>query len=97
MLSYIRSRGIDTDNLNKTEKWMDAHKSEVADFMRSILNPWCEYERQQLHALRQAQQQQVPVAKDQHLLRKKRVPQGIKFSQKRRKKRRQKQVKGARN
>lgn len=87
MLSYIRSRGVDTDNINKTEKWMDAHQSEVADFMRSILRPWGEYERQQLHKQQQAHQQQVPVEKDKQLLKKKRVPQGIKFSKKRRKKR----------
>ena len=87
MLSYIRSQGVDTDNINKTEKWMDAHQSEVADFMRSILNPWGEYERQQLHKQQRVQRQQTPVVKDKQLLRKKRVPQGIKFSKKRRKRR----------
>lgn len=87
MLSYIQSQGVDTDNVNKTEKWMDAHQSEVASFMRTILSPWGEYERQQLHKRQQAQQQQSVVKKDKQLLRKKRVPQGIKFSKKRRKKR----------
>lgn len=87
MLSYIRSQGVDTDNINKTEKWMDDHQSEVADFMRSILNPWGEYERQQLHKQQRVQRQQTPVVKDKQLLRKKRVPQGIKFSKKRRKRR----------
>lgn len=87
MLSYIQSQGVDTDNVNKTEKWMDAHQSQVATFMRSILSPWGEYERQQLHKRQQATHQPVPVEKDRQLLRKKRVPQGIKFSKKRRKKR----------
>src|SRR5699024_8690651 len=54
MLSYIQSQGVDTDNVNKTEKWMDAHQSQVATFMRSILSPWGEYERQQLHKWQQA-------------------------------------------
>ena len=87
MLSYIQSQGVGTDNVNKTEKWMDAHQSQVATFMRSILSPWGEYERQQLHKRQQATHQPVPVEKDRQLLRKKRVPQGIKFSKKRRKKR----------
>lgn len=87
MLSYIQSQGVDIDNVNKTEKWMDAHQSQVATFMRSILSPWGEYERQQLHKRQRATRQPVPVEKDRQLLRKKRVPQGIKFSKKRRKKR----------
>ena len=66
---------------------MDAHQSQVATFMRSILSPWGEYERQQLHKRQQATHQPGPVEKDRQLLRKKRVPQGIKFSKKRRKKR----------
>ena len=66
---------------------MDAHQSEVATFMRSILSPWGEYERQQLHKRQQASQQQALVEKDRQLLRKKRAPQGIKFSKKRRKRR----------
>ncbi|MBD7894853.1 hypothetical protein H9564_03850 [Limosilactobacillus sp. Sa3CUN2] len=87
MLSYIQSQGVNTDDVKKTEKWMDAHQSEVATFMRSILSPWGEYERQQLHKRQQASQQQALVEKDRQLLRKKRAPQGIKFSKKRRKRR----------
>ncbi|MBB1062671.1 hypothetical protein [Limosilactobacillus fastidiosus] len=87
MLSYIQSQGVNIDDVKKTEKWMDTHQLEVATFMRSILNPWGEYERQQLQKRQQASQQQVPVEKDHQLLRKKKVPQGIKFSKKRRKRR----------
>lgn len=81
MMSYIRSQGVDIDDVQKTDKWMDAHRSEVADFMETILKPWSAYERQQL-AHQQRGQQLQQGQRDQQLRRKNRVPQGIKFSKK---------------
>ena len=40
VLSFINSNGIDTDDVDVAEAWMDDHKQEVADFMRGLLNPW---------------------------------------------------------
>ena len=42
MLSFIRSNGVDTDDVQTAEKWMDDHRAEVAGFMRTLLNPWSE-------------------------------------------------------
>lgn len=85
MLSYIKSQGVDTDDLKTTEQWMDDNQSKVADFMRSILHPWAEYEREQLQQQPIIKQQTTPVAQ-QTFTKKKRAPQGIKFSRKKRKK-----------
>lgn len=81
MMSYIRSQGVDIDDVKKTDKWMDEHRTEVADFMKTILKPWSAYERQQLKHQQRGQQLQQG-ARDQQLRHKKRVPQGIKFSKK---------------
>lgn len=86
MLSFIRSNGIDTNDVKTAEKWMDDHREEVAGFMRSLLNPWSEYEHQQLMK-RQHQQQQVAPGRQTQVVRHHRVPQGIKFSKKARKRR----------
>lgn len=87
MLSYIKSQGVNTDDLKVTEQWMDDHQSEVADFMRSILHPWAEYEREQLQQQPVVKQQPAAVPAQQSFAKKKRAPQGIKFSRKKRKKR----------
>lgn len=81
MMSYIRSQGVDIDDVKKTDQWMDEHRTEVADFMKTILKPWSAYERQQLKHQQRGQQLQQG-ARDQQLSHKKRVPQGIKFSKK---------------
>lgn len=89
MMSYIRSQGVDIDNVKKTDQWMDAHRSEVADFMKTILKPWSAFERQQLKHQQRGQQLKQG-ARDQQLSHKKRVSQGIKFSKKLRRLRRHK-------
>ncbi len=90
VLSFINSNGIDTDDADVAEAWMDEHKQEVADFMRGLLNPWGEYERKRLlKRQREMQQKQQVVAKpqmDPQLKRKKKSLQGIKFSKKARRK-----------
>ena len=80
MLSFIRSNGVDTDDIKTAEKWMDEHRQAVAGFMRTLLNPWSEYERQVAKQRRQAQQA-APAGSAKH-----RVPRGIKFSRKARRK-----------
>ncbi|MGN1279053.1 MAG: hypothetical protein ACI4T4_00060, partial [Limosilactobacillus sp.] len=89
MLSFINSNGIDTDDVQTAEAWMDDHRDEVAAFMRTLLNPWRDYEHQQLvkrqeEARRRAQLSSANGAKITHH----RAPRGIKFSKKARKKRR---------
>ncbi|MBB1069575.1 hypothetical protein H5S40_05310 [Limosilactobacillus sp. RRLNB_1_1] len=92
VLSFINSNGIDTDDADVAEAWMDDHKQEVADFMRGLLNPWGEYERKRLikrqREMQQKQQQQMAVSDhtDPQLKRKKKSLQGIKFSKKARRK-----------
>lgn len=90
VLSFINSNGIDTDDADVAEQWMDDHKQEVADFMRGLLNPWGEYERQRLLKRQREMQQQKQVAAtpktDPQLKRKKKHLQGIKFSKKARRK-----------
>lgn len=81
MLSYISSQGVDTDNMKQTDEWMDQHRTEVADFMKTILHPWGAFERAELKKRQKGQQIQQGV-RDSHLGKKKRVPQGIKFSKK---------------
>ena len=80
VLSFINSNGIDTDDVDVAEAWMDDHKQEVADFMRGLLNPWGEYERKRLLKRQREMQQKQQVAKssdnqvDSQLKRKKEVP-----------------------
>ncbi|MGM9891208.1 hypothetical protein [Limosilactobacillus sp.] len=81
MLSFIRSNGIDTDDVKTAEKWMDEHRQEVASFMRTLLNPWSDYERQQMATKRRNQARQTSAGAV-----KRRVPRGIKFSKKSRRK-----------
>ena len=80
MLSFIRSNGIDTDDVQTAEEWMDDHRAEVAGFMRTLLNPWSEYEHQQLVKRQQrlARQQAASTAAPAP----RRAPRGIKFSKK---------------
>ncbi|WP_242361791.1 hypothetical protein [Limosilactobacillus antri] len=86
MLSFIRSNGINTDDVQTAEKWMDDHRAEVAGFMRTLLNPWSEYEHQQLlkRQRRLARQQAVSTAAPAP----RRAPRGVKFSKKARRKKR---------
>ena len=88
MLSFIRSNGIDTDDVQTAEEWMDDHRAEVAGFMRTLLNPWSEYEHQQLvkRQPRLARQQAASTAAPAP----RRAPRGIKFSKKARRKKRRK-------
>lgn len=91
MLSFINSNGINTDDVQAAEAWMDDHRDEVAAFMRTLLNPWRDYEHQQLvkrqeESRRRAQLASANGGKVTHH----RVPRGIKFSKKARKKRRRK-------
>ena len=92
VLSFINSNGIDTDDVDVAEAWMDDHKQEVADFMRGLLKPWGEYERKRLLKRQREMQQKQQVAKsndnqvDSQLKRKKKSLQGIKFSKKARRK-----------
>ena len=84
MLSFIRSNGVDTDDVKTAEKWMDDHRQEVAGFMRTLLNPWGEYERKQIAKKQRQMAQQVTTG--QVVSAKRRVPRGIKFSKKSRRK-----------
>lgn len=90
VLSFINSNGIDTDDADVAEAWMDAHKQEVAEFMRGLLNPWGEYERKRLLKKQREMQQQKQMASkpqtDPQLNRKKKSLKGIKFSKKARRK-----------
>lgn len=91
MLSFINSNGINTDDVQAAEAWMDDHRDEVAAFMRTLLNPWRDYEHQQLvkrqeESRRRAQLTSANGGKVTHH----RAPRGIKFSKKARKKRRRK-------
>ena len=91
MLSFINSNGINTDDVQAAEAWMDDHRDEVAAFMRTLLNPWRDYEHQQLVKRQEESRRRTQLAsanggKVTHH----RVPRGIKFSKKARKKRRRK-------
>lgn len=91
MLSFINSNGINTDDVQAAEAWMDDHRDEVAAFMRTLLNPWRDYEHQQLvkhqeESRRRAQLASANGGKVTHH----RAPRGIKFSKKARKKQRRK-------
>lgn len=90
MLSFIRSNGIDTNDVKTAEKWMDEHREEVASFMRGLLNPWSEYEHQQLvkRQRQQSRRQQIQPNGGTQPVKHHRAPRGIKFSKKSRKKRR---------
>lgn len=87
MLSFIRSNGVDTDDVQTAEKWMDAHRAEVAGFMRTLLNPWSAYEHQQLVKRQQRLAAQQRVAQTAAPVQR-RAPRGIKFSKKARRKKR---------
>ena len=91
MLSFINSNGIDTDDVQAAEAWMDDHRDEVAAFMRKLLNPWRDYEHQQLVKRQEAARccAQLSSANGGKITHH-RAPQGIKFSKKARKKRRRK-------
>lgn len=91
MLSFINSNGINTDDVQAAEAWMDDHRDEVAAFMRTLLNPWRDYEHQQLVKRQEESRRRTQLAsanggKVTHH----RAPRGIKFSKKTRKKRRRK-------
>lgn len=91
MLSFINSNGINTDDVQAAETWMDDHRDEVAAFMRTLLNPWRDYEHQQLVKRQEESRRRTQLAsanggKVTHH----RAPRGIKFSKKARKKRRRK-------
>lgn len=91
MLSFINSNGINTDDVQAAEAWMDDHRDEVAAFMRTLLNPWRDYEHQQLVKYQEESRHRAQLAsanggKVTHH----RAPRGIKFSKKARKKRRRK-------
>lgn len=94
VLSFINSNGINTDDADVAEEWMNNHKQEVAEFMRGLLNPWGEYERQRLVKKQQEMEQQEQQAavqakqpqQDPYLKRNKKNLQGIKFSKKARRK-----------
>ncbi|HJA75086.1 hypothetical protein QUW44_03375 [Limosilactobacillus pontis] len=91
MLSFINSNGINTDDVQAAEAWMDDHRDEVAAFMRTLLNPWRDYEHQQLVKRQEESRRRTQLAsanggKVTHH----RAPRGIKFSKKARKKRRRK-------
>lgn len=84
MLSFIRSNGVDTDDVKTAEKWMDEHRQEVASFMRTLLNPWGEYEHKQM--VKKQRQMAQRTDKNHVVSAKRRVPRGIKFSKKARRK-----------
>lgn len=91
MLSFINSNGINTDDVQAAEAWMDDHRDEVAAFMRTLLNPWRDYEHRQLVKRQEESRRRTQLAsanggKVTHH----RAPRGIKFSKKARKKRRRK-------
>lgn len=91
MLSFINSNGINTDDVKAAEAWMDDHREEVAAFMRTLLNPWRDYEHQQLVKRQEAARHRAQLAtanggKITHH----RAPRGIKFSKKARRKRHRK-------
>ncbi|WP_076459988.1 hypothetical protein [Limosilactobacillus caccae] len=93
VLSFINSNGVNTDDADVAEAWMNSHKREVADFMRGLLNPWGEYERKRLEKKQQEMKRQEQLAaqaqnpqQDPHLKRNKKRVQGIKFSKKARRK-----------
>lgn len=90
ILSFIRSNGVNIDDVNAAEKWMDDHRQAVADFMRALLHPWGKYEHKRLvERQREAVRQRVRHS-NQPTLTKRRAPQGIKFSRKARRKRHRK-------
>lgn len=89
MLSFISSNGINTNDVKTAEKWMDDHRNEVAGFMRSILNPWSEYEHAQLVKRQRVAEQQKQLQTNKQVIGVKRhAPKGIKFSKKSRRKHR---------
>lgn len=91
MLSFINSNGIDTDDVKTAEAWMDDHRDEVAAFMRTLLNPWRDYEHQQLVKRQEAARRRAQLASpDGGKITHHRAPRGIKFSKKARKKRHRK-------
>lgn len=92
VLSFINSNGINTDDADVAEAWMNDHKQEVAEFMRGLLNPWGEYERKRLEKKQQEMKRREQLAQandtqqDPYLKRNKKKLQGIKFSKKARRK-----------
>ena len=91
MLSFINSNGIDTDDVKTAEAWMDDHRDEVAAFMRTLLNPWRDYEHQQLVKRQEAARRRAQLASPNGgKITHHRAPRGIKFSKKARKKRHRK-------
>ena len=88
MLSFINSNGINTDDVKTAEAWMDDHRDEVAAFMRTLLNPWRDYEHQQLVKRQEAARRRAQLASSNGgKITHHRAPRGIKFSKKARKKR----------
>lgn len=91
MLSFINSNGINTDDVKTAEAWMDDHQDEVAAFMRTLLNPWRDYEHQQLVKRQEVARRRAQLtAADRGEITHHRAPRGIKFSKKARKKRHRK-------
>ena len=88
VMSFIRSNGVNIDDMKAADQWMDGHRDEVADFMRTLLRPWREYEHQQLVQRQHAAQQRARLNQPgEKVIRHHRAPRGIKFSKKARKKR----------
>ncbi|WP_267202024.1 hypothetical protein [Limosilactobacillus kribbianus] len=91
VMSFIRSNGVNIDDMKAADQWMDGHRDEVADFMRTLLRPWREYEHQQLVRRQHAAQQRARLSQPgEKAVRHHRAPRGIKFSKKARKKRHRK-------
>lgn len=90
MLSFINSNGIDTNDVKAAEAWMDDHREEVASFMRTLLNPWRDYEHQQLLKRQATARHQQQLLTNGGQVTHHRAPQGIKFSKKSRRKRHRK-------
>ncbi|MDO4903194.1 MAG: hypothetical protein Q3959_02920 [Limosilactobacillus sp.] len=78
MTSFVRSHGIEPEDVKGAENWMDEHKQEVVDFMRELLHPWRRYDQAQA-----AKRTSGSVTKH-------RAPKGIKFRKKARAKKRHK-------
>ncbi|MCH3921510.1 hypothetical protein [Limosilactobacillus sp.] len=87
VMSFIRSNGVNIDDMKAADQWMDGHREEVAGFMRTLLRPWREYEHQQLVQRQNAAQQRARLSQPgEKAVRHHRAPRGIKFSKKARKK-----------
>lgn len=83
VMSFIRSHGVNIDDMKTADRWMDGHRDEVASFMRVLLKPWQKYERQQVAQQQQAAAQRAQLSQNNgQVIHHHRAPQGIKFSKK---------------